>query len=323
MFRTEIHTEPSDQHITHSTPVFTIGSCFSDVIGVRLANSKFKALVNPFGTVYNPASIFKLLDMALHNHPFDAAGIVSSQGVFHHFDLHSSFGAGTENELLEKANNARKQSADMLSQGGWLIITLGTAVVYSVRDTDRIVANCHKVPAASFTKRLLSVKEVIRAYESFRALMQQKAPDLKVILTVSPVRHIKDNLVVNSQSKSILRVAAAEIAASYPEAGYFPSFEIMMDDLRDYRFYEKDMLHPNEVAHDYIWQRFSSTYFNSSTMELVTQWEKLMKNFQHRPFHPESAGHQQFLRNTLRELERLSTQLDLSREIDDLKTRLQ
>ncbi len=317
MFRTELSLSPSSPSIKHIDSLLTIGSCFSDVIGQRLAENKFQTIVNPFGTVYNPISIFKLLNLIASSSHFSNDGIVESQGIYQHFDLHSKFGKATKEELQAEILQLEERTTKSLSEATWLIITLGTAVVYE--HSQNIVANCHKVPAAQFTKRILSVKEVIKAYENFRGKLLLTKPDLRVILTISPVRHIKDTLVFNSQSKSILRVAAAEMALSFPEVSYFPSYEIMMDDLRDYRFYEKDMIHPNETAHDYIWSKFSEVYFDASTRQLIQQWEKLKRNLEHRPFHPESPTHQAFQKKTLLELEQLNGQLNLEQEILDLK----
>lgn len=317
MFRTEISLQPAPFHISHGQLILTLGSCFADVMGSRLAANKFSAEVNPFGTVYNPVSIFKLIAQAAGKTPFSKDGIVESQGIYQHFDLHSRFGKATEEELLTEIQRLEEKTTTALAKAQWLIVTLGTAVVYE--RPGGVVANCHKVPAAEFTKRMLSVSEVIKTYENTRSQLLQLNPELRIILTVSPVRHIKDTLVVNSQSKSILRVAAAEMAASFQEVSYFPSYEIMIDDLRDYRFYEKDMIHPNETAHDYIWEKFAAVYFSDATRQLTQQWEAVRRNLEHKAFHPASPQHQQFLKKTLSELERLSSQLDLHQEMETLK----
>ncbi|MEQ9377014.1 MAG: GSCFA domain-containing protein [Imperialibacter sp.] len=316
MFRTEISTTPHQHLITHRDSILTLGSCFADIIGNRLAENKFSVDINPFGTVYNPVSIFKLLSQAANNTSFTKEGIVESQGIYQHFDLHSKFGKGTKEELEREIQQLERKTDKALAEAKWLIVTLGTAVVYE--RSGEIVANCHKVPANQFTKSILSVKEVIRAYENVRNQLLEANPGIQIIITVSPVRHIKDTLVVNSQSKSILRVAVAEMTA-FPEVSYFPSYEIMMDDLRDYRFYEKDMIHPNETAHDYIWEKFSQVYFDDPTRQLILKWQKLKRNLEHKPFHPASAHHQAFLKKTLEEMEQLSGQLNLEQEIQALK----
>ncbi|WP_339793218.1 GSCFA domain-containing protein [uncultured Imperialibacter sp.] len=316
MFRTEINLPPYESSIKYGDPILTLGSCFADVMGNRLAENKFSVDINPFGTVYNPVSIFKLLSQAASNTSFTKEGIVESQDIYQHFDLHSKFGKGTKEELQAEVQQLEQKATKALADAKWLIITLGTAVVYE--RSGEIVANCHKVPASQFSKRILSVKEVIRAYENVRNQLFQVNSGIQMIVTVSPVRHVKDTLVVNSQSKSILRVAVAEMTA-FPEVSYFPSYEIMMDDLRDYRFYEKDMIHPNETAHDYIWEKFSGAYFEESTTQLILKWQKLKKNLEHRPFHPASAHHQVFLKKTLEEMEQLSSQLNLEQEIQALK----
>jgi hypothetical protein len=316
MFRTEISITPHQHLIAHQDSILTLGSCFADVIGNHLAENKFSVDINPFGTVYNPVSIFKLLSQAANNTSFTKEGIVESQGIYQHFDLHSKFGKGTKEELQAEVQQLEQKTTKALTEAKWLIVTLGTAVVYE--HSGEIVANCHKVPASQFSKKILSVKEVIRAYENVRNQLFQVNPNIQMIVTVSPVRHVKDTLVVNSQSKSILRVAATEMTV-FPEVSYFPSYEIMMDDLRDYRFYEKDMIHPNETAHDYIWGKFSEVYFDESNRQLSLKWQKLKRNLEHKPFHPASAHHQAFLKKTLEEMEQLSSQLNLEQEIQALK----
>ncbi|WOK07311.1 GSCFA domain-containing protein [Imperialibacter roseus] len=316
MFRTEISTTPHQHLITHQDSILTMGSCFADVMGNRLAENKFSVDINPFGTVYNPVSIFKLLSQAASNTSFTNEGIVESQGIYQHFDLHSKFGKGTKEELQAEVQQLEQKTTKTLADAKWLIVTLGTAVVYE--RSGEIVANCHKVSASQFSKRILSVKEVIRAYENVRNQLFQVNSGIQMIVTVSPVRHVKDTLVVNSQSKSILRVAVAEMTA-FPEVSYFPSYEVMMDDLRDYRFYEKDMIHPNETAHDYIWEKFSGAYFDEPTRQLILKWQKLKRNLEHKPFHPASAHHQAFLKKTMEEMEQLSSQLNLEQEIQALK----
>ncbi|MEQ8688708.1 MAG: GSCFA domain-containing protein [Imperialibacter sp.] len=316
MFRTEINLPHSESSIKYGDPILTLGSCFADVMGNRLADNKFSVDINPFGTVYNPVSIFKLLSQAANNTSFTKEGIVESQGIYQHFDLHSKFGKGTKEELEREIQQLQRKTDKALAEAKWLIVTLGTAVVYE--RSGEIVANCHKVPANQFTKSILSVKEVIRAYENVRNQLLEANPGIQIIITVSPVRHVKDTLVVNSQSKSILRVAVAEMTA-FPEVSYFPSYEIMMDDLRDYRFYEKDMIHPNETAHDYIWEKFSQVYFDDPIRQLILKWQKLKRNLEHKPFHPASAHHKAFLKKTLEEMEQLSGQLNLEQEIQALK----
>lgn len=235
---------------------------------------------------------------------------VESQGTWRHFDFHSKF-ADVEKDKLEaelKGAFINPEDFDVI------IITYGTSWVY--RLNGEVVANCHKVPAHAFKKELLSVNEIIQSFEKFYR------EDKKVILTLSPVRHIKDTMELNQVSKSILRTAIHEITMAWPEVDYFPAYEIMLDDLRDYRFYEPDMIHPSQTAIDYIWGKFGERYFSKETQDLNIQWLKLLRSINHRPFHPSTKQHQSFLRQTLHDLQELKDRIDVTREIEELESRL-
>lgn len=326
MFRTEIRLRPSAVSLSHSQSILTIGSCFAEVMGERFGRNKFSIRANPYGTIYNPFSICKLLYKAARSEPLTKEGVVKSQGVFRHYDLHSKFGHPSEKEFWQNINERCEEVKNFLPAADWVIITLGTAMVYSMRESlhsgGRIVANCHKVPGHHFYRRLLSVEEMLRFFRLTYVALKEVKPGMKFIVTVSPVRHIKETLETNSHSKALLRVAAGEICSTFPDVFYFPAFEIMMDDLRDYRFYEKDMIHPNETAHDYIWDLFSKTFFTEDTIALNDRWSKLKRNLDHRPFQAKSEQHQHFLQKTLAELEQLSGQLELKQEIRQLKKQL-
>ena len=326
MFRTEIRLIPSAVSLNHGQSILTIGSCFAEVMGKRFERNKFTIRANPYGTIYNPFSICKLLYKAARSEPLPREGVVKSQGVYQHYDLHSKFGHPSESELWQNINEQCEHVTNFLPTADWVVITFGTAMVYSLKEShhsgSRIVANCHKIPGHHFYKRLLSVEEMLRSFRLTHAALKEIKPDMKFIVTVSPVRHIKETLEANSHSKALLRVTAGEICSTMPDVFYFPAFEIMMDDLRDYRFYEKDMIHPNETAHDYIWELFSKTFFTGDTIALNDRWNKLKRNLEHRPFQVQSEQHQHFLRKTLAELEQLSGQLDLKHEIRQLKKQL-
>lgn len=326
MFRTEINLPPAAVTIDHSKSLLTIGSCFAEVMGERFARNKFTVSASPYGTIYNPFSIFKLLYKAARNESLSKEGIVKSQGVYQHYDLHSRFGHTSERELWQHINSKCEEVHRYLPAADWVVITLGTALVYYLRETNlssgRIVANCHKVPAQRFEKRLLTVDEMLRTFRLAYDALKEVTPGVKFILTVSPVRHIKETLEINSHSKSLLRVAAGEIASKFLDVHYFPAYEIMMDDLRDYRFYEKDMIHPNETAHDYVWEKFSKAYFTDKTIALNKHWSKLRRNLEHKPFQPHTEQHQDFLKKTMAEMEQLSSRLDLQQEIQQLKQQI-
>jgi hypothetical protein len=194
------------------------------------------------------------------------------------------------------------------------MITYGTAWVYQRQDTGEIVSNCHKMPAAAFAKSLLTQKQILASFDAFYRHLKAMNPVIKLVLTVSPVRHLKDTLALNSVSKSLLRLCCHTITEQYPGVDYFPAYEIMMDDLRDYRFYKSDMIHPSADAEDYIWERFLECYASASLREFIAKWQVIQSALKHKPFHPGSSGHQIFLQQTVQQLEALSHLVDVEKE---------
>lgn len=322
LFRTPIQADVSSHAMGIFSRVVTVGSCFSDTIGRRLGTYKVQALANPFGTVYNPHTVHTLLMSALQGTPPADDGYVHHHDAFLHHDFHSEFASMHQEELTTQLLSALHQTQAFLRQSDTLILTYGTAWVYTQLHTGKIVANCHKVPARQFTKSLLSAADIEASFASLYAQLKAVNPALRIILTVSPVRHIKDTLPLNSVSKSVLRVVCHTLSQSYKNVDYFPSYEIMVDDLRDYRFYKSDMIHPSEEAEDYIWENFVARYFNQEARDFFTQWDRVLAAMHHRPFLPASAAHQQFLTNTLKKLEELNSFVDVTAEITWFRTQL-
>jgi hypothetical protein len=203
-----------------------------------------------------------------------------------------------------------------------ILITYGTAWSYSRKDTGEAVANCHKLPQGNFQKRLLNSDEVVESFGLLFNRLRNLNPDISIILTLSPVRHLRDTLELNSVSKAVLRVACHHIAEQFESVEYFPAYEMMMDDLRDYRFYKSDMLHPTEDAEDYIWDKFSEKYFTSETKTFLKEWGSVLAALAHRPFHPASEAHQRFLKETLKKLEGLKSSVDVREEIAAVRGRI-
>ncbi|MEQ8477747.1 GSCFA domain-containing protein [Fulvivirga sp.] len=322
MFRTELHIEPSANKIGLHSPILTIGSCFSDNIASKLSDNKIEVLANPFGTVYNPISIFKLLGNACKKEHPKTSEVVENDGLFAHYDFHSSFSKLNEAELTTAINKAVDDTHEFLKKTDYLIITFGTAFVYELDSTAEVVANCHKVPAKNFTKKLLTQKQVLEAFEEVYQRLMDLKPDLKIIITVSPVRHIKDTLALNSVSKSTLRLTCHTLENQYDNVAYFPSYELLMDDLRDYRFYKSDMLHPSAEAQDYIWSKFAPTYFDDQTQSFIKEWVKIKAAIDHRPFNPASEKHQQFIKATIEKIELLPQEISFSEELETLRNQL-
>ena len=305
-FRTILPTESSPFQINHKSGVICMGSCFAEHIFERLRGVKFSAFLNPFGIIFNPISMAKSLEILLkENRLFEEKDLFQHLGGWHSFQHHGSFSNPSEELVLEKINNALLEARAFLKKAEYLILTFGTSNVFVSEKTGQVVANCHKVPQKYFIHKKLSSDEIILTLDDIFRKLTAAFPNLKIITTVSPVRHIRDGLVENKVSKAKLLVALDNLASLHSHLAYFPSYEIMMDDLRDYRFYKKDLIHPNEMAVDYIWDFFSKTFFTEKTIELNAKLEKINMAKTHRPFHPESEEHLKFKKNQLVKIEEL------------------
>ncbi|WP_276498224.1 GSCFA domain-containing protein [Pontibacter litorisediminis] len=312
MFRTEVHVPSAGLGLTLQQKVLTIGSCFAEVMGSKLRQNKVDVLVNPFGTIFNPVSVSLLLQAAIGRHHAFEEQLVRQNGIWYAYDLHSSLSSTNKEELLQTLEARLQQTRLYLQGASLLVVTLGTAIAYRLQESGKLVANCHKLPASHFRRELLSVEEMKSAFEELLAQLRQQNPALKVLLTVSPVRHIKETIELNSVSKASLRVLCHQLQQEHPEVLYFPAYEIMMDDLRDYRFYKEDMLHPTPLAEEYIWQKFVEGYYAPEFRQFMEKWEKLQRAVAHKPFHPQSEAHQKFLKSTLQQLQALGQQYGIS-----------
>ena len=299
-FRTEIPTESSSFQINHESPILMMGSCFTDNIGEKLEEFLFPVKINPFGVVYNPFSVFQGLDIILNNKEYLEEDLFEQDGIWHSWDHHSTFSAPDKSKVLKKINAEIKESNRLLKKAKYIILTFGTAWAYHLKSTQSIVGNCHKVPSQNFDRKLAEVSEIVNAFETIKAKLSKFNPDIKVILTVSPVRHWKDGAHGNQLSKSILHLAIDRILQNAEKSvEYFPSYEIMMDDLRDYRFYADDLLHPNDQAIEYIYEKFEGFYFNEKTKLLNARIDKLLKASKHRLFDKDSEKSKAFIENQL------------------------
>ncbi|WP_428657895.1 GSCFA domain-containing protein [Runella sp.] len=321
-FRTEVPIKQSAEKITLQTPILTVGSCFAEVIGQKLTENKIPAFINPFGTIFNPISITKLLRQAIHRELPDENLYVENSGVWFHYDFHSSWWATSKETLTEKLARQLNEVNNRLQKASYLILTLGTAYVYRQSATEQVVANCHKVPAKLFQRELLSISTIVEDFKALCSLLQHINPSITIILTVSPVRHTRDTLPLNAVSKSILRVACHELSESLANVQYFPAYELLLDDLRDYRFYKPDLIHPNEMAEEYIFQKFSETYFDDSLNRFVREWQKLKQELTHRPLQPNTIAHQLFLENLLKKLQKMNSAVNVEAEIEFVKKQL-
>jgi len=317
MFRTEVQIPTTNLALNLHDKVVTIGSCFAEVIGAKLQDNKADVLVNPFGTIFNPISVSKLLQLVAGKSIDLEQSLVQRDGIWYSYDLHSSLSSPNKTELLQLVEDRVQQTRAQLQTARLLIITLGTAVSYTLTNSGTIVANCHKLPAKQFRRTLLTIEEITASFDTAYQALKELNPDLQIILTVSPVRHVKETLPTNSISKSILRVATHYITERYADVLYFPAYEIMLDDLRDYRFYGQDMLHPTPTAEDYIWQKFTATYLDPTFQEFIVAWEKMRRAFTHRPFHPNTEAHQTFLTKTISQLQELTAKYNIDTAAED------
>jgi hypothetical protein len=282
-FRTVIKIAPHRGEIRHSDRLMLIGSCFTDNIGARMRTAMMHADVNPLGTVYNPKSLHRIVDRIIDNRQVADDELFEAGGLWHHFDFHSEF-SGTDRDSVKAGMNAAIASANAaIKSAQWVIITLGTAICYELADTGTVVNNCHKLPADRFVRRMASASEIAEILGNVADSIKAVNPQSRVMFTVSPIRHIGDGLDTNSLSKATLRVAIDAAVSLHPDfCSYFPSYEIMLDDLRDYRFYAADMVHPSEVAISYIWQLFAETYFDDKSLTAIDRCQRLSKRLAHR-----------------------------------------
>jgi hypothetical protein len=295
LFRTELYLQPTDYKIKHDQLILLLGSCFSQNIGERLQNYKFKSISNPFGTIFHPIALGKLLNYVTQNEQVHAEQLLLSQGIYVHPDFHSSLGDIDQIKALFNINNTISSIHHLLKDIKYLFITLGTTIGYRLKSNENIVANCHKLPLDIFNKEDVSVSECSKSLSLAIEQLLQINSQIKIIFTVSPVRHIKDGIIANARSKAKLMSLAENLEAQYEQVTYFPAYEIMMDDLRDYRYYEKDMIHPNDLAIDYIWEKFCTQYFDENTIQIMQKIEKINRAVSHRPFNPSSKEHIAFL----------------------------
>lgn len=298
-FRTPINIneiQKSVKQIDYQSKVGLIGSCFVENIGTKLSYYKFDHFVNPYGILFNPIAIEKSVADIAQKRIYTKSDLVFKNERWHSLHHHSDFSNADEAQILKAINENIKKSYQTLKETSHLILTLGTAWVYHHVETDQLVANCHKIPQKNFIKRILSVTEIFKSLQNSIQLIQNLNPEVEIILTLSPIRHIKDGMLANNQSKAHLLTAIHQIVADLG-VFYFPSYEIVMDDLRDYRFYTSDMLHPNQTAIDYVWDLFKKIWISEESIPIMEEVNQIQKALEHKAFNPNSEQHKLFLEN--------------------------
>lgn len=312
--------------VSYDTSLLSVGSCFSEHMGLRLRRLGFDCMVNPSGVLFNPHSIADLLSRMLDGRPYCQDELVFHDGLWHSYNHHGSFSRQDAGECLESCNGSLKEATDALERLDVLILTFGTAWVYELRESGKTVANCHKMPSGSFLRRLLGVDEIVEKCATVFEGLLRRRPGLEIMLQVSPIRHMGDGLHQNQVSKATLLLAVERLQEMFPYAvSYFPSYELMMDEMRDYRFYEQDMAHPSTLAREMIWERFSETVMDGETQSLVREVEALLRLMEHRLLHPTAEAKAQLMaqiNSKVAQLKEKRPYFDFTKELESCRIRL-
>jgi len=317
-FRLPFTPKPFLHKIEHHHQLFLAGSCFTEQIGAKLSNYKFKTIENPNGILFNPISISENIISYIDKKLYAENDLFLYNEIWGSWNHHTKFSDVSQTQALTKINQSQKAAHDFLKNADWLIITLGSSYVYEL-ENNKVVANCHKVPTDKFNKKLLSALEVENSLQIMLEKLKSFNPSLKIIFTISPVRHLRDGFVENNRSKANLIAAVHDLVASNENCFYFPSYELVIDDLRDYRFYAEDMVHPNYQATQYVWEKFTMACIDEQSLSIMKEIGIINSAKNHRPFNPTSNQHLQFLKTNLEktlQLQQSNPYVDLTAELD-------
>ena len=309
-FKLTLASKRSENSIGYRDSLFLIGSCFSENMGAKLNTHLFKVFENPHGILFNPISVAQSLSDCIHNKQYTEADLFQLNEVWNSWQHHSRFSGISSKEALDKINNSIAKAHTFLKTADHIVITLGSAWVYQLNSQSPhaaglVVANNHKAPATWFDKALMKPDALVLLLNKMVKDLLQFNPHLQIIFTISPVRHLREGLVENNRSKAVLIQSVHEIIDSTENVAYFPSYEYVMDDLRDYRFYSEDLVHPNYAASNYVWEKLIETYFSEETQAIMKQVAELQLAMQHKPFFAGSVQHKEFLQNCITKTERL------------------
>lgn len=295
-FRLEFSPKSFGIKINHQDQLFLAGSCFTEQIGNKLAAHKFRILENPNGILFNPVSIAHSIVSYIENKRYHADELFYHNELWGSWDHHTRFSSVSKEECLQKINHSQEAAHDFLKNADWILLTLGSSFVYEL-ENKKVVANCHKVPTDKFEKRLLPSEELVTVLDNLIYRIKHFNPKIKVIFTISPVRHLRDGFVENNRSKANLIHAVHHVVDKFENLFYFPSYELIIDDLRDYRFYADDMVHPNYAATNYVWEKFISSCVNEPSQQLMKEINSISIARRHKAFNPSSEAHKKFLNN--------------------------
>jgi hypothetical protein len=324
-FRTQVELPERETEIRHSERIMLFGSCFAENIGNLLKENKFRCDVNPFGVLYNPLSIANALNQILEGKEYEEEDLFFSGGLWHSWMHHSDFSAPSQEEALALMNFRLAKAKDNLAKADWLVMTWGTAYVYIHQEMQKVVGNCHKQPDKTFRRLMLNAEAFVEECRGVLKKCREVNPNLKVLFTVSPIRHAKDGMHGNQLSKATLLLAIDEICRICPNCFYFPSYEIIMDELRDYRFYADDMIHLSSKSVEYIWECFSRCYFSKETQAVMKEWMEIKKAIDHKPFRPDSDAYRAFLSQIVLKIMQMKEKfpyLEVQKEMELCESRL-
>lgn len=326
-FRTKIEITRQEPQINHMTKMMLFGSCFSENIGGKLKDYKFDVDVNPFGILYNPLSILSNIERLIEKRNFEDDDIVEHNGIYQSFMHHGDFSDVNKSLCLSKIRTSFDKACEAVLKTNVFLFTFGTAYIFRLKETNEVVANCHKFPAATFERERLTVEQIVDKWSGLIDKLLENNPNVRMIFTVSPIRHWKDGAHENNVSKAILHLAIDNLKLKYPKSViYFPAYEIVMDELRDYRFYANDMMHPSAVAVEYIWERFGDAFLSEQTIGIGNEWRRIRQAMEHRPINPNSESHRAFLKQTLSKLIEYDNKypfINLTDEIKNLTERIE
>ena len=324
-FRTQVELPERETEIRHSERIMLFGSCFAENIGNLLKENKFRCDVNPFGVLYNPLSIANALNQILEGKEYREEDLFFSGGLWHSWMHHSDFSAPSQEEALALVNSRLAKAKENLAKADWLVMTWGTAYVYIHQEMQKVVGNCHKQPDKTFRRLMLNAEAFVEECRGVLKKCREVNPNLKVLFTVSPIRHAKDGMHGNQLSKATLLLAIDEICRTCPNCFYFPSYEIIMDELRDYRFYADDMIHLSSKSVEYIWECFSRCYFSKETQAVMKEWAEVKRALDHKPFRPNSDAYRDFLSQIVLKIMQMKEKipyLEVQKEIELCESRL-
>ncbi|NCA30172.1 MAG: GSCFA domain-containing protein [Chitinophagia bacterium] len=309
-FKLTLPSKRSEHAISYRNGIFLIGSCFSENIGAKLNTHLFKVFENPHGILFNPISVVQSISDCINKKQYTEDNLFKLNEVWNSWHHHSRFSGVTANDAIDKINESITKGHAFLKSADHIVITLGSAWLYKLNTQSphaagQVVANNHKAPATWFDKELMKSDALVLLLKKMVLDLLHFNPHLQIIFTISPVRHLREGLVENNRSKAVLIQAVHEIVESAENIAYFPSYEYVIDDLRDYRFYAEDLVHPNYAASNYVWEKWVETYMNEETQNIMKQVAELQLAMQHKPFFAGSQQHRSFLENCIAKSERL------------------